>query len=104
MPGVLAIGGDFGGIPLIFRSQVREHASDYSAFSVQVRSPLAICIEGPAHLSSQFIEKLADRAIIKIAGVLRENLACENGNRLAMACGRTSGIGIDDFASGKHPG
>jgi hypothetical protein len=39
MPGVLAIGGDFGGIPLIFRSQVREHASDYSAFSVQVRSP-----------------------------------------------------------------
>jgi len=63
-----------------------------------------LLFEGPAHLSSQFIEKLPDRAIIKIAGVLRENLACENGNRLAMARGFTSGIGIDDLAAGKHPG
>ena len=78
--------------------------------SLQCPGPIAIgdmhllLFEGPAHLSSQFIEKLPDRAIVEIARVLRENLACENGNRLAMACGCTSGIGIDDFASGKHPG
>jgi hypothetical protein len=49
-----------------------------------------VLFEGLAHLCSQFIEKLPDGAIIKIAGVLRENLACEDGNRLAMACGFTS--------------
>ena len=63
-----------------------------------------LLFEGPAHLSSQFIEKLPDRAIVEIARVLRENLACKKGNPLAMGCGCTSGIGIDDFASGKHPG
>ena len=63
-----------------------------------------LLFEGPAHLSSQFIERLPDGAIIKIAGVLRENLTGEIGNRLAMACGLTSGIGIDDLAAGKHPG
>ena len=63
-----------------------------------------LLFQATAHLSSQFIGKLPDGAIIEIAGVLRENLACENGNRLAMACGFTSGIGIDDLAAGKHPG
>ena len=63
-----------------------------------------LLFEGPAHLSSQFIEKLPDGVIIKITGILRENLSCEDGNRLAMACGFTSGICIDDLAAGKHPG
>ena len=36
-----------------------------------------LLFEGPAHLSSQFIEKPPDRAIVEIARVLRENLACE---------------------------
>jgi hypothetical protein len=40
----------------------------------------------------------------KIAGVLRENLTCENGNRLAMARGFTSRSGIEDLAAGKQPG
>ena len=36
-----------------------------------------LLFEGPAHLSSQFIEKLPDRAIVEIAGVLWENLAAK---------------------------
>jgi hypothetical protein len=57
-------------------------------------------LEGSAHLSRQFIEKLTDNAVIKLARVLREDLPGENGNRLAVACGFTCGIGIEDFRRG----
>src|ERR1700680_4734889 len=50
--------------------------------SIAIGDMHLLLFEGAAHLSSQFIEKLPDGAIIKIAGVLRENLTCENGNRL----------------------
>ncbi len=53
-----------------------------------------LLFEAPSHLSSQFIEKLPNGNVIKIAGVLRENFSCEYGYRLAMAGGFTSGIGI----------
>jgi hypothetical protein len=59
---------------------------------------------GPAHLAAQFVEKLAHGAVIKIAGILRENLTSEDGDRFAMACGPTFGIGIDDFTTGEHTG
>src|SRR5436309_12080399 len=84
--------------------------SHLELLSVQCPGSIAIgdmhllLFEGAAHLSSQFIEKLPDGAIIKIAGVLRENLTCENGNRLAMARGFTSRSGIEDLAAGKQPG
>src|SRR5436190_23886523 len=84
--------------------------SQLELLSVQCPGSIAIgdmhllLFEGAAHLSSQFIEKLPDGAIIKIAGVLRENLTCENGNRLAMARGFTSRSGIEDLAAGKQPG
>ena len=63
-----------------------------------------LLFERPAHLASQFVEKLAHSAVVKIAGVLRKNLASEDGDRLAMACGPTFGIGIDNFAAGEHTG
>src|SRR5437588_10024877 len=72
--------------------------------SIAIGDMHLLLFEGAAHLSSQFIEKLPDGAIIKIAGVLRENLTCENGNRLAMARGFTSRSGIEDLAAGKQPG
>ena len=50
--------------------------------------------QGSTHRSRQFVEKLTDSAIIEVARVLREDLSGENGNRLAVACGFTSGIGI----------
>jgi hypothetical protein len=70
---------------------------------VAIRDMHFFLFEGPAHLSRQFVEKVTDSAIIKIARVLREDLPGENGNRLAVACGFTSGSGIEDFAAGKHP-
>ena len=42
--------------------------------SIAIGDMHLLLFEGAAHLSSQFIEKLPDGAIIKIAGVLRENL------------------------------
>ena len=63
-----------------------------------------LLFERPPHLAGQFVEKLAHGAVVKIAGVLRKNLASEDGDRLAMAGGRTFGIGIDDFAAGEHTG
>jgi len=35
---------------------------------------------------------------------LRKNLAGEDGDPLAMACGPIFGIGIDNFATGEHTG
>jgi hypothetical protein len=58
-----------------------------------------LLFEGVAHLAGQFVEKLSHGAVIKIAGVVRQNLAGEDGDRFAMACG-TFGIGIDNFAAG----
>ena len=46
-----------------------------------------LLFERPAHLASQFVEKLAHGAAIQIASVLRKNLAGEDGDPLAMACG-----------------
>lgn len=63
-----------------------------------------LLLEVPAHFCSQFVEKLPDGAVIKVAGILRENLSGKNGDRLTMTGGVTSGIGIEDFAAGEHPG
>ena len=63
-----------------------------------------LLFERPAHLAGQFVEKRAHGAVVKIAGVLRKNLASEDGDRLAVACGPTFGIGIDNFAAGEHTG
>jgi hypothetical protein len=54
-----------------------------------------LLFERPAHLASQFVEKLAHGAVIKIASVLRKNLAGEDGDPLAMACGPIFGAGLD---------
>jgi hypothetical protein len=54
-----------------------------------------LLFEALAHLGCQFVEQLPDRAIIKIAGVLRENLSGKNGNRLTMTWRVTSGIGVE---------
>jgi hypothetical protein len=62
-----------------------------------------LLFEGPAHLTGQFVEKLSHGAVVKIAGILRKNLAGEDSDRLAVTCGPTSGIGVDDFAAGKMP-
>ena len=59
-----------------------------------------LLFEALAHLGCQFVEQLPDRAIIKIAGVLRENLSGKNGNRLTMTWRVTSGIGVEHFSSG----
>src|SRR5438552_934609 len=40
----------------------------------------------------------------QVASVLRKNLAGEDGDPLAMACGPIFGIGIDNFATGEHTG
>jgi hypothetical protein len=58
-------------------------------------------LEGSAHLSRQFIEKLTDNAVIKLARVLREDLPGENGNRLAVACGFKAGERALGAAFGK---
>ena len=50
-----------------------------------------LLLEGPAHLAGQFVEKLSHGAVVKIAGVLRKNLAGKDGDRLAVTCGSTSG-------------
>jgi hypothetical protein len=63
-----------------------------------------LLLEGSAHLAGQFVEKLSHGAVIEIAGVLRQNLAGEDGDRLAMTCGTTFRIGVDDFAAGEHTG
>src|SRR5882672_262033 len=63
-----------------------------------------LLFERPAHLVGQLVEKLAHGAVVKITGVLRKNLASEDGDRLAMAGGPTFGIGIDNFAPGEHTG
>jgi hypothetical protein len=59
-----------------------------------------LLFEALAHLGCQFVEQLPDRAIIKIARVLRENLSGKNGNRLTMTWRVTSGIGVEHFSSG----
>ena len=63
-----------------------------------------LLFETSPHFCSQFVEKLPDGAVIKVAGILRENLAGEDGDRLAMAGGVTFGIGVEDFAAGDHAG
>jgi hypothetical protein len=63
-----------------------------------------LLFEALAHLGCQFVEQLPDRAIIKIAGVLRENLSGKNGNRLTMTWRFPSGIGVEHFSSGDHAG
>src|SRR5438874_2814851 len=40
----------------------------------------------------------------QVASVVRKNLAGEDGDPLAMACGPIFGIGIDNFATGEHTG
>jgi hypothetical protein len=56
-----------------------------------------------AHFFGQFVKQLSNGGIIKVAGVLRKNLAREDRDRLTMARGLTDVIGIDHFAAGKHP-
>src|SRR5207237_8764038 len=56
-----------------------------------------LLFERPVHLASQLVEKLAHGAVIKIASVLRKNLAGEGGDPLAMACGPSS-TGLCDLA------
>src|ERR1700730_17368736 len=63
-----------------------------------------LLFEALAQLGCQFVEQLPDRAIIKIACVLRENLSGKNGNRLTMTWRVTSGIGVEHFSSGDHAG
>src|SRR3984893_16842197 len=63
-----------------------------------------LLFEALARLGCQFVEQLPDRAIIKIACVLRENLSGKNGNRLTMTWRVTSGIGVEHFSSGDHAG
>jgi hypothetical protein len=58
-----------------------------------------LLFEHPAHLTGQFFQKLAHSTVIEITGVLRKNLAGENGDRFAMARRPTFGIGINDFTA-----
>jgi len=50
-------------------------------FSLQRPRPFSIgdmhllLFESPAHFLGQFVEKLADGAVIKVAGILREDLS-----------------------------
>jgi hypothetical protein len=52
-----------------------------------------LLFEGPTHLLSQFIKKLPDGAVVKVAGILRQYLAREDSH-LPVARGFTSRIGI----------
>jgi hypothetical protein len=94
-------------VPLTCHSALRQLGL---FISLQRPGPISIgdmyllLLEVPAHFCSQFVEKLPDGAVIKVAGILRENLSGKNGDRLTMTGGVTSGIGIEDFAAGEHPG
>ena len=54
--------------------------------------------------SARRTTELAHGAVDQVAGVLRQNLAGEDSDRLAMAGVSAAGIGVDDFAAGEHPG
>ena len=65
-------------------------------FSLQRPRPFSIgdmhllLFESPAHFLGQFVEKLADGAVIKVAGILREDLSGKDCYRFSMARGFSS--------------
>jgi hypothetical protein len=63
-----------------------------------------LLLEGPAHLAGQFVEEISHGAVVEVTGVLRQDLAGEDRDRLAMTSRPAFGIGVEDFAAGEHAG